>query len=121
MKNLSKPTSYKSGLLAESIAILMLYCKFYRIIERRYKTRVGEIDIIAMRGKALVFIEVKKRASRNELFESITTKQKQRIVSGAELYLKRNPEFHSYAKRFDAILILPKSFPIHIKNAWESF
>lgn len=121
MKITYKTNSYKSGLLAEIFALLLLSCKFYRIISRRYKTKVGEIDIIAMRGKTLVFVEVKTRSCRAELFESITTKQKQRIASGAELYLKCNPQFHSYVKRFDAILIMPKSFPIHIKNAWESF
>ena len=111
-------TSYKTGLLAESIAILLLSLKFYRIIGRRYKTRLGEIDIIAIRGKTLIFIEVKKRSNTQELFESITTRQQQRITNAAEIFTSRNHIYSAHKKRFDAILITSNLFPVHIKNAW---
>lgn len=121
MKKRAKITSYKSGLLAESIAILLLYCKFYRVVAKRYKTKVGEVDIIAIRGKTLIFAEVKKRRNKQELYESITAKQKQRITAAAELFLANHPQFAGNKKRFDAILITPNLFPIHIKNAWISY
>lgn len=113
-----KSTSYKSGLLAESIAITLLTLKFYRIIERRYKTGMGEIDIIALKGKTLVFVEVKKRTNKAELFESITTKQKNRIYNTAEIFLSSNHIYSNHKKRFDAIFIPSNLFPVHIKNAW---
>ncbi len=113
-----KKSSYSSGLLAELLAVTLLTLKFYRIIERRYKTKLGEIDIIALRGKTLIFIEVKKRRNQQELFESITTKQQKRITNTAELFIAKNQHFHSYKKRFDAILITSNLFPIHIKDAW---
>lgn len=116
-----KPTSYKAGLAAETIAMLLLGCKCYRIIAKRYKTKVGEIDIIAIRGKSLVFIEVKKRRNINELYESITAKQKNRIANAAELFLASKPQFSNHKKRFDAILITPNLFPIHVKDAWVTY
>ncbi len=120
MKNKTKPTSYKTGILAEALAIILLTLKFYRVIERRYKTKVGEVDIIAIRGKTLVFIEVKKRKSRQELFESITPRQQKRIINAAEIFLTRNLNFHNHNKRFDAIFIASGFLPVHVKNAWES-
>ena len=100
------------------LAICLLTVKFYRVIERRYKTKAGEIDIIAIRGKTLVFIEVKRRNNRSELFESITPKQKHRIYNAAEIFIGKNPIYSNHKKRFDAILIQTESFPVHIKNAW---
>lgn len=114
----NKPTSYKSGLIAESIAIFLLTLKFYRIIEKRYKTKMGEIDIIAIKGKTIIFIEVKKRSNNSELFESITPKQQGRIYNAAEIFLKRNGSYSEHKKRFDAIFITSNLFPTHIKNAW---
>ncbi len=120
MKSPAKPNSYRVGLMAEAIAMLLLACKFYRIIAIRYKTRMGEIDIIAMRGRTLVFIEVKKRKKTGDVFESIRGKQQKRIVKAAEIFLAKNHHFHNHKKRFDAILITSNLFPVHIKGAWES-
>lgn len=118
MRN-KKATSYKIGLIAELIAIFLLTVKFYKIIERRHKTKIGEIDIIAVQGKTLVFIEVKSRRNKSELFEAITNNQKNRIIKAAELYISKKPQYNNYKKRFDAIFITPNLLPVHIKNAWE--
>lgn len=116
---LSNSSAYKHGLTAELIATLLLSVKFYSVIHRRYKTKVGEVDLIARRGKTIIFVEVKKRRSRQEVFEAITISQKRRISRAAEHFLSRNKKFNNYNKRFDAVLITPKSLPLHIKNAWE--
>jgi len=118
MKKRSRTTSYKTGLLAESLAIALLTFKFYRVLERRYKTQMGEIDIIAIRGRTIIFVEVKKRTNHKELFESITIKQQHRIYNAAEIFLGKNPIYTKHKKRFDAILIPSNLFPIHVKNAW---
>jgi putative endonuclease len=118
MKKMPKTTSYKKGVYAEKIAVLLLSLKFYRIIAKRYKTQIGEVDIIAVRGKTVIFIEVKKRASLEQLFNSINIKQQKRVINAAELFLSRNRQYQNYVKRFDAILITPKLLPLHIKNAW---
>ncbi len=53
--------AYRSGHAAETIAALMLRLKGHRIVARRYKTPVGEIDLVALKGKRLAFVEVKRR------------------------------------------------------------
>jgi len=54
-------SAYRHGLLAETVAALLLRLKGHRIIARRYKTPVGEIDLVALKGKRLAFAEVKLR------------------------------------------------------------
>jgi putative endonuclease len=117
-KKLLSTSSYKSGMLAEVMAIVLLTLKCYRVLERRYKTQAGEIDIIAIRGRTLTFIEVKKRMNYHQAAESITQKQQRRIHNAAEIFLGRNQLYSSCQMRFDAILISNGLFPIHIKNAW---
>ena len=53
--------AYRHGLFAETVAALLLRLKGHRIIARRYKTLVGEIDLVALKGKRLAFVEVKQR------------------------------------------------------------
>jgi putative endonuclease len=53
--------AYRSGLFAETIAPIMLRLNGHRIVARRYKTRVGEIDLVALKGRRLAFVEVKRR------------------------------------------------------------
>ncbi len=79
---------------------------------------MGEIDIIAIRGGTLTFIEVKKRSSKQAAFEAISIKQQGRIHNAAEIFLGKNPLYASHRKRFDAILISSNLLPVHIKNAW---
>ena len=53
--------AYRHGLFAETVAALLLRLKGHRIVARRYKTPVGEIDLVALKGKRLAFVEVKRR------------------------------------------------------------
>jgi Holliday junction resolvase-like predicted endonuclease len=53
--------AYRHGLFAETIAALLLRTKGHRILARRYKTPVGEIDLVALKGRRLAFVEVKQR------------------------------------------------------------
>ena len=58
--------AYRSGLVAETVAALMLRVKGYAIVAQRYKTPVGEIDLVAIKGKRLAFVEVKRRRTRED-------------------------------------------------------
>lgn len=107
---------FKKGLHAERYASAYLMLKGYRILEQRYKTPVGEIDIIARRGKTFVFIEVKARTDITKAIESITPHQRRRIERAASLYasnLKANPPL-----RFDAVLVAGWKLK-HIRSAWR--
>jgi putative endonuclease len=117
---MNKNKSYKLGLFAESIASVYLRFCFYTVISRRYKSDVGEVDIIAKRGNSLIFVEVKARRNKDEAYVAFTTHQQKRIVRTAKLFIARNPKYHENDIRFDLILICPIFFIKHIKNAWEA-
>ena len=83
--------AFRLGLSAESRAAMFLIAKGYRILARRFKTPFGEIDIVARRRGALVFVEVKARGRADEAAEAVTERGRRRIVGAAELWLARNP------------------------------
>lgn len=90
----------------------------YRLRARRYKTPVGEIDVIASRGRVLAFIEVKARPSIDEGLYAVTPAQAARIRRAAEMYLAAHPDCAGQDARFDLMVLRPWRWPRHIKNAW---
>jgi putative endonuclease len=108
------------GISAESRAAAWLIAHGYRILARRFKSPMGEIDIIAARRYTLIFVEVKARATLDEAALSITERQKQRIAMAAEIWLANNPVPAIRDMRFDAILVAPGKLPRHIPSAFES-
>ena len=109
-------TRYWSGHWAEFFAAGVLMLRGYRILARRKKTRSGEIDLIALRGKTLAFVEVKRRATFDEAKASITTRQSHRTRRAAQSWLKASPRYRDYHQRFDAMLVVPGNWPRHILN-----
>src|ERR1700728_1654814 len=99
--------AFRLGLSAESRAAMFLIAKAYRIVARRWKTPFGEIDIIARRRRALVFVEVKARAPLDEAVEAVTERSKQRIVAAAELWLAHYPDDAAGDIRFDVMVVTP--------------
>ena len=98
-------TPYRFGLFAEYVAMIWYKLKFYNILHHRRKSFIGEIDIIAVRLKQLVFIEVKARKA--DLVENILSiKQQNRIKRSAELFLSHNPQYKNHDVRFDLIFII---------------
>lgn len=118
-KTKTRRTNHATGLLAETLALWLLRLKGYRILAQRYKTRYGEIDIIARKKNALVFIEVKARRSKIEALEAVTHKMTQRIEKAALDYIKRHPAVQGCAPRFDFIAISLPFFYRHLDNAWR--
>ena len=112
----------KSGYVAEFLARCLLRLKGYRILAKNYVTgrgtNAGELDIVALKGNTVIFIEVKKRRDLEEAAYAISENQKQRISRGAEAFLKHYLKYQNNDIRFDAILVkLPLEIR-HIKNAW---
>lgn len=107
----------KAGRRAEMLAALLLRLKGYRILARRFRSRRGEVDLIAFKGRTLVAAEVKQRRGEAAAREAITARQRQRIAGGIEDWCARTG--HTGPVRFDAILILPRRLPVHIKDAWR--
>lgn len=115
-------TAYKSGIWAEYYAAAFLRLKGYRILKYRHKTKVGEVDIIAKRGKVISFVEVKYRQDTMQALSAVSEKSQNRIRRAAEQYLlcKGDKESHSLDLqiRFDVIGIT-RNFKIrHIENAF---
>ena len=115
-----KVVAFRVGISAESRAAAWLIAHGFRILARRWKSPLGEIDIIAARRHLLIFVEVKARGDLDEAAESVTERQKQRIAAAAEIWLAANPQPTIRDMRFDAILVAPGKLPRHIPAAFES-
>ena len=109
---------YRFGLLGEYAACLLLWSKGYRIVARRVRNFAGEIDIIARRGKLLIFIEVKARNCATQLAYAYTPRQSVSMTKAAEIYLQSHRQYDGFDIRFDLIYITPYRLPIHIEDAW---
>lgn len=108
---------YRFGLVAEYLVLILYKLKFYRIVNHRMRNYAGEIDLIAIRGKNIVFIEVKARTSNlDDRFVSL--KQQNRIKRAAELFLAINSKYNGYNIRFDLVIVRPYKLPNIIMNAW---
>jgi len=110
--------TYKFGIISEYIAIIYLFLKGYKILHRRYKTRLGEVDIIVKKGNNLVAVEVKARKKKTEIGEVVYNKQFKRINNAMKIFLFKNPKYSNFNIRIDVILILPFCFPESVENAW---
>lgn len=109
----------RRGRRAEAIASLLLQLKGYRVLDRRARTPVGELDLIARRGETIVFVEVKQRASTDAAAHSVTPAQAQRSVRAAEWWLAKQGDFAHDSLRFDCVLIGRWSIR-HIVNAFDA-
>ena len=77
--------AFKLGLSAESRAAALLLAKGFRIAARRWRCPAGEIDIVARRGKLLIFVEVKARARLDDAAYSVTERQQRRVAAAASV------------------------------------
>jgi putative endonuclease len=112
--------AFRLGLSAESRAGMLLMAKGYRIAARRFKTPFGEIDIVARRRNALIFVEVKARDHADDAAMAVTERGRRRILGAAELWLARHPGDAQRQIRFDVVLVTPGKMPRHLANAFDA-
>jgi len=113
-------TSFTLGIEAEEKAIKYLLNNQYLILAQRFKTKFGEIDILAKENNTIICIEVKKRQTLTQAAECITLKQQERIINAYEYWLQLNHiNPFSLEVRLDVILIAGNQLQ-HIKNAFQS-
>ena len=115
-----RQVAFRLGLSAESRAAAFLIAKGYRIVARRWRSPVGEIDIVARRRKTLVFVEVKARERLDDAAEAVIGRQQRRIIAAAEAWLASHPDDVNSDMRFDVVLVAPKSMPRHILAAFDA-
>ncbi|WPY00869.1 YraN family endonuclease [Candidatus Trichorickettsia mobilis] len=109
---------YYFGLAAEYLTVFLYKLRFYQILQHRMRNCAGEIDLIALRGKNIVFIEVKARSTDGDYGEVLRHQQRKRITRAADAFLSRHPKYQHYQVRFDLAIVRPYKLPIIIKNAW---
>jgi putative endonuclease len=107
------------GLRAEWIAAALLIAKGYRILARRFIVAGGEIDLVARRGGAIAFVEVKARRELDRALLAIDPIKRRRIAAAARIWLTRNPWAMQATLRGDAVLIAPMSLPRHVVAAFD--
>ncbi len=114
---------YQSGLLAEWLASWLLRLKGYSILDRRYRTSVGEIDIVARRGRRLAFVEVKCRGDCGVATATVTLRQQQRIIRAAAVWQQRHPRYRTCEPAFDLVICGRRGgrrlWPTHRMDAFE--
>jgi putative endonuclease len=113
-----RQTRYRSGLRSEIVASLAMRLRGYRILDRRWKSSAGEIDLVAVRGRRVAFIEVKHRpaVSDEEAHSAVGPAQRARVRRAAELWLAQHRAFREHEIGFDLILVAPRRFPRFIEN-----
>lgn len=119
MSRRRRRTAYRFGLRGEVRCVWWLRCQGYRMLARGYRLPVGEIDIVARRGRTVAFIEVKSRATMAKASVAVTPKQRRRIERAASGFLAANPHLSPQRIRFDIMYVVPGRLPIHIKDAWR--
>jgi putative endonuclease len=111
-------TSHATGIEAESRARGLLESKDYRILAQRYKTKGGEIDLVAKRGDHVAFVEVKGRKTHEEAAYAVVPRQQARIALAAEIFLGEHVELAHCSASFDVILVSPSRGCAHIEQAF---
>lgn len=115
---MTRQRAEQGGRRAERLAAFWLQLKGWKIIGRRVRTPVGEVDLIARRGRTVAFVEVKARSSAEEAGWALDEYRLRRVAAAAEALA------HRYARpdddiRLDAVFIVPRRLPRHLANIWH--
>jgi putative endonuclease len=116
----ARQAAFRVGVSAEKQAAVYLEGRGYAIAARRFKSRVGEVDIVARRGTELVFVEVKARQRLDDAALSLTPRQQKRIVAAAEAWLADHPDDGACNISFDVILVARNGRTQYISAAFDA-
>ena len=108
------------GRRAERLAALWLMLKGYRVLARRVRNPLGEIDLVCRRGHCLVFVEVKARASTEAALFALRPRQQRRIAAAAGYFLQRHPGLAGLDCRFDLVTVGRYGRPRHVADVWRA-
>lgn len=111
----------RTGRNAERWAAIWLRLQGWKIIARRARTPVGEIDLVARRGKTVAFIEVKARRSRAAGLEALRRGQRRRWRRAAAYWLAGHPHPPPQTLRFDLVVIVPWRLPLHLIHIEDGY
>ncbi|MBO6758024.1 MAG: YraN family protein [Roseibium sp.] len=115
-----REAAYRLGLSAEARAAWALRLTGWQILKQRYKTKAGEIDLIAKKRKTVAFIEVKARRTRDAALDAVTPASRRRIVKAAKIFVAEHPKAGFYTLRFDVMIVRPLAWPERVENAFQA-
>lgn len=110
---------FAKGHRGEWLAAWALRLKGYRILAVRHRTRLGEIDLVARRGRTVAIVEVKARPTLQAAMDAVSPAAQRRIGNAADLWLARQKDAHRLSLRFDIVAVLPRRWPVHVPDAWR--
>jgi putative endonuclease len=119
MAEARRQAAEKRGRKGERLAALYLQARGDRIPERRLRSPMGEIDLIAKRGSLVAFVEVKFRTEVQIAAGAVTPASWQRIARAADDRTARHPALSDCGWRYDLIALAPRKLPQHIQDAWR--
>ena len=112
---------HEKGRRGEEEAARFLGGQGYRIVARNFRSRRGEVDIVALKDETVVFVEVKKwdALPRDSLEHSLSDTKRGRILQTSRLFLERHPEYLDFRVRFDLIHLHGTPTRVrHLENAF---
>jgi putative endonuclease len=108
-----------SGRRGEVLAAVWLMAKGYRILGFRLKTPQAEIDLLAIRGRTLAVVEVKRRTDLLAALEAVSFDQRERLRRAGVALASRRPALAGASVRLDLMALAPGRLPMHIPDAWK--
>jgi putative endonuclease len=119
---MSRQEAERRGHLAEALAAFSLQLRGYRILARRHRTRLGEIDLIVKRGAIIAFVEVKARSDERAAIDAVSHMTATRIRSASDLWIaaqmKRGVDLSRVSYRYDIVAITLWRWPRHFADAF---
>lgn len=109
----------RSGRRGEVLAALLLMAKGYRILGFRLAAKQGEIDLLALRGRVLAVVEVKRRATLEIALEAVQAGQRERLRRAATAIVAGRPALKDVTIRLDLMALAPGRLPRHVPDAWR--
>ena len=108
--------AHRQGHRAEWIAAALLMLKGYQILGFRLKTGGAEIDVLARKGRALVLVEVKRRATPEAGLEALGPDQRQRLLQAGQALIQSRRAFAGLDLRLDLFAFSPGRLPRHFRH-----
>ena len=106
--------AYRKGHQGEWLAAWILRIKAFRIVARRFKTKSGEVDLIARRGDLVLMVEVKARPTLEQAMDAVPPSALKRIEAAGDEWLARQKDHARLSVRYDLIAVLPRRWPVHV-------
>jgi putative endonuclease len=114
----SRAVAEARGRRAENRAAWWLRLHGWRILARRLRVRVGEVDLVARRGRTVAFVEVKWRDRAADLDFAIDAWRLRRVAAAAEMLAPRFAR-PGDETRIDVMLLAPGRLPRHLVHVWQ--